>query len=91
MPGGVDIWLRPHSPLPHSHGPQPQGAGNSGLTAWLRSVSPAPAQPQPQPILWDQPSNGFCCYMQQNAAPALGSGNVHRSTALTAPVVLADT
>ena len=27
--------------------PQPQGAGNSGPTAWLRPVSPSPAQPSP--------------------------------------------
>ena len=37
----------------HSHGPQPQGAGNSSPTAMPRSVSPPPAQPTP--ILRDHP------------------------------------
>ena len=45
-------------PAAHSHGPRPQGGGNSSLTAWLRSVSPSPAQPA-QPILWDQPPQIF--------------------------------
>ena len=60
-------WLAA-APLPaaHSYGLQPQGAGNSSLTAWVRSVSPIPPSPPapPSPVLCDQPSNGFCCYMQ---------------------------
>ena len=33
---------------------------------------------------------GFCCYVQQNGAPALAEVNVDLSTALTALSVLAD-
>ena len=37
------------APLPaaHSYGLQPQGAGNSSQTAWVRSVSPSPPAPAP--------------------------------------------
>ena len=52
--------------------PQPQGAGNSSPTAWLRSVSPSPASPAQPSQPASQPSS-FCAISPAMAFAAICS------------------